>query len=302
MTAAADPTADPTGGATTTAPGDALPPRRSRAWRKLRRNPAALLGAALVATFAAAALLAPVLPIPGPAETDWSAVRQAPSAAHPLGTDEIGRDVLSRLIWGARASLQAGVVSVLIAVALGVPLGVLAGYARGWTDAAISRVTEALLAAPFLILAIALAAFLGPSLTNAMIAIGLSAMPVFIRIARAQTLVVATEDYVESARAVGVGHAATLWRYVLPNIAPPILVQATLTIATAIIAEASLSFLGLGQQPPAPSWGSMLNIAKNFLEQAPWMALWPGLAIFAVVLGFNLLGDGLRDALDPRAD
>lgn len=277
-----------------------LPEKRSRAWAKFRKNPSALLGGVIVVFFVAVALLAPVLPIPGPAETDWAAVRKAPSAAHPFGTDEIGRDVLSRMIWGAQASLLAGVVSVLIAVALGVPLGVLAGYRRGWTDAVISRFTEALLAAPFLILAIALAAFLGPSLTNAMIAIGLSAMPIFIRLARGQTMSVMTEDYVESARAIGVGHLALVRRYILPNIFPPILVQATLTIATAIIAEASLSFLGLGQQPPAPSWGSMLNIAKNFLEQAPWMALYPGIAIFLVVLGFNLLGDGLRDALDPR--
>jgi peptide/nickel transport system permease protein len=291
MTAAADPAAA----------AEALPPRRrNRAWAKFRRSPSALLGGIVVLFFVLVAVLAPVLPVPGPAETDWSAVRKPPSMAHPFGTDEIGRDVLSRMIWGAQASLLAGVVSVLIAVALGVPLGVMAGYMRGWTDAVISRVTEAMLAAPFLILAIALAAFLGPSLQNAMIAIGLSAMPIFIRLARGQTMAVMTEDYVESARAVGVGHLALVRRYILPNIFPPILVQATLTIATAIIAEASLSFLGLGQQPPAPSWGSMLNIAKNFLEQAPWMALYPGIAIFLVVLGFNLLGDGLRDALDPR--
>lgn len=291
MTTAADPTAA----------AEALPPRRrNRAWAKFRRSPSALLGGMVVLFFVLVAVLAPVLPVPGPAETDWSAVRKPPSMAHPFGTDEIGRDVLSRMIWGAQASLLAGVVSVLIAVALGVPLGVMAGYMRGWTDAVISRVTEAMLAAPFLILAIALAAFLGPSLQNAMIAIGLSAMPIFIRLARGQTMAVMTEDYVESARAVGVGHLALVRRYILPNIFPPILVQATLTIATAIIAEASLSFLGLGQQPPAPSWGSMLNIAKNFLEQAPWMALYPGIAIFLVVLGFNLLGDGLRDALDPR--
>jgi peptide/nickel transport system permease protein len=278
----------------------ALPRRQSRVWRKFRSNPAALLGGAIVVFFVAVALLAPFLPIVAPTATDWMAVRQAPSAVHPFGTDEIGRDVLSRMVWGAQASLMAGVVSVLIAVGLGVPLGVMAGYLGGWTDAAISRVTEALLAAPFLILAIALAAFLGPSLTNAMIAIGLSAMPIFIRLARGQTMQVMTEDYVESARAVGLTHGALVTRYILPNIFPPILVQATLTIATAIIAEASLSFLGLGQQPPAPSWGSMLNVAKNFLEQAPWMALYPGAAIFLVVLGFNLLGDGLRDALDPR--
>ena len=280
---------------------DPLPPlRRNRAWEKFRRNPSALLGGAIVTFFVVVALLAPLLPVPGPAETDWAAVRKAPSATHPFGTDEIGRDVLSRMIWGAQASLLAGVVSVGIAVLLGVPLGMLSGYLRGWTDAVISRFTEALLAAPFLILAIALAAFLGPSLQNAMIAIGLSAMPIFIRLSRAQTLSVITEDYVESARAVGIGHLGLIGRYILPNILPPIIVQSTLTIATAIIAEASLSFLGLGQQPPAPSWGAMLNIAKNFLEQAPWMALYPGIAIFLVVLGFNLLGDGLRDALDPR--
>ncbi len=290
MTAAAlDGTADP------------VPERRvGRTWRKLRRNPSALLGTALVTFFVAVAVLAPVLPVADPTATDWFAVRKPPSEAHWFGTDEIGRDVLARMVWGAQASLLAGVVSVAIAVLIGVPMGVLAGYCRGWTDAVIARVTEALLAAPFLILAIALAAFLGPSLSNAMIAIGLSAMPLFIRIARGQTLAVLSEDYVESAHAVGVSHPAIVWRYVLPNILPPLLVQATLTVATAIIAEASLSFLGLGQQPPAPSWGSMLNIAKNFLEQAPWMALWPGVAIFLVVLGFNLLGDGLRDALDPR--
>ena len=187
-----------------------------------------------------------------------------------------------------------------IAVVTGVPIGLIAGYFGGWTDTIISRFTDALLAMPFLIMAIALAAFLGPSLTNAMIAIGLSAMPIFIRLTRAQVMSVKTEDYVEGARAIGLGHMAIMGRYILPNIVPPIIVQATLTIATAIIAEASLSFLGLGQQAPAPSWGSMLNVAKNFLTQAPWMAWWPGAAIFLVVIGFNLIGDGLRDALDPR--
>ena len=273
---------------------------RSRTWAKLRARPVALTGGALVGAFLLVAILAPVLPLPEPAATDWGAVREAPSAAHPLGTDELGRDVLSRMVWGARASLLAGVVSVVIATGVGVPLGVLAGWFGGWTDAAISRVTEALLAVPFLILAIAFAAFLGPSLTNAMIAIGLSAVPIFIRIARGQTLAVKTEDYIDGARVAGVATPAILWRYVMPNILAPIVVQATLTVATAIIAEASLSFLGLGQQPPAPSWGSMLNTAKNFMEQAPWLALWPGVAIFLVVLGFNLLGDGLRDALDPH--
>ncbi len=162
------------------------------------------------------------------------------------------------------------------------------------------RIVDAMLACPFLILAIALAAFLGPNLTNAMIAIGISAMPAFIRLTRAQTLSTKVEDYVEAAKAVGNPHVRIVLRHILPNILAPIMVQATLAIAAAIIAEASLSFLGLGQQPPDPSWGSMLNTAKNFLSQAPWMAWWPGLAIFVVVLSFNLLGDGLRDALDPR--
>jgi len=272
----------------------------SRAWRKFKSNKAALVGFGLVGFFVLLAMLAPVLPIPDPSATDWSAVRKAPSAAHWLGTDEIGRDILSRMIWGARASLMAGVFSVGIAVCLGVPFGIIAGYFGGWIDMVISRVTEAFLAMPFLITAIALAAFLGPSLTNAMIAIGFSAMPIFIRLSRGQTLAVKTEDYVEGARSIGLRHSSILLRYILPNIFTPILVQATLTVAAAIIAEASLSFLGLGQQPPAPSWGSMLNTAKNFLSQAPWMAVWPGTAIFLVVMGFNLLGDGLRDSLDPR--
>ncbi len=272
----------------------------NRVWKKFRSHKSALFGGCLVAFFVLIALAAPILPIPDPMATDWGAVRKAPSWDHWMGTDEIGRDVMSRMIWGAQASLLAGVVSVGIAVLLGVPLGLVAGYFGGWTDAVISRCTEALLAAPFLILAIALAAFLGPSLTNAMIAIGISATPIFIRLTRGQVINIKSEDYVESAHAIGLPTPRILSRYILPNVLPPILVQATLTIATAIIAEASLSFLGLGQQPPAPSWGSMLNTAKNFLNQAPWMALWPGLSIFFVVLGFNLLGDGLRDALDPR--
>lgn len=283
-----------------TALADAPVKSQSRAWRKLRANRSALIGAAVVALFVGLALLAPLLPIADPNATNWGAIRKAPSAAAWMGTDEIGRDILARMIWGAQASLLAGVVSVMIAVAIGVPFGLVSGYFGGWTDGIISRCTDALLAMPFLILAIALAAFLGPSLTNAMIAIGLSAVPIFIRLTRGQVLAVKTEDYVEGARAIGLGHVAIMSRYILPNVVPPILVQATLTIATAIIAEASLSFLGLGQQPPAPSWGSMLNTAKNFLSQAPWMAIWPGAGIFLVVMGFNLLGDGLRDALDPR--
>ena len=191
-------------------------------------------------------------------------------------------------------------VSVSISLALGVPIGLAAGFAGGWVDGVISRVTDAFLACPFLILAIALAAFLGPSLTNAMIAIGISTVPIFVRLTRGQVLNVKVEDYVEAARAVGNPPWRIAFAHVLPNVTAPLIVQATLAIAAAVIAEASLSFLGLGQQPPAPSWGSMLNTAKNYVDNAPWMAIWPGLAIFVLVLAFNLLGDGLRDALDPR--
>jgi peptide/nickel transport system permease protein len=276
-----------------------LTPARRALLRLLRRR-GAMLGLAIVMAFVLIAVFAPVLAPQDPLQTSWSAVRKAPSAQYLFGTDEIGRDVLSRVIWGARASLLAGLVSVCIAMALGVPIGLLAGYVGGWVDGLISRFTDAMLAVPFLILAIALAAFLGPSLTNAMIAIGVSATPVFIRLTRGQVLSVKVEDFVEAARAVGNPHWRIALRHILPNILPPLIVQATLAIAAAIIAEASLSFLGLGQQPPAPSWGSMLNTAKNYVDNAPWMAVWPGVSIFLMVLSFNLLGDGLRDALDPK--
>jgi peptide/nickel transport system permease protein len=271
-----------------------------RAWRRLARRKGAMVGLAIVALFIAIAALAPVIAPYDPLATSFATVRKAPSWAHWFGTDEVGRDVLSRVIWGARASLSAGLVSVGIALGAGLPLGLLAGYAGGWVDAVLSRIVDAMLAIPFLILAIALAAFLGPSLGNAMIAIGVTATPVFVRLTRGQTIAAKVEDYVEAARAVGNPHWRIAVRHVLPNIVPPLLIQASLAIAGAIIAEAALSFLGLGQQPPAPSWGSMLNTAQRFLAQAPWMAIWPGVAIFAAVLSFNLLGDGLRDALDPK--
>jgi len=284
--------------ATAAAPANAKPWRR--AVRRLVKRRGAMLGAVVVLFFVLVAVAAPLIAPYDPVATSWSAVRKPPSPEHWLGTDEIGRDVLSRVIFGARASLLAGVISVCISLACGVPIGLVSGYVGGFLDGLLMRITDALLACPFLILAIALAAFLGPSLTNAMIAIGVSAMPAFIRLTRAQVLNAKVEDYVEAARALGNPHRRIVLRHILPNILAPIMVQATLAIAAAIIAEASLSFLGLGQQPPAPSWGSMLNTAKNFLEQAPWMAMWPGAAIFAVVLAFNLFGDGLRDALDPR--
>jgi peptide/nickel transport system permease protein len=271
-----------------------------RALRRLARRGGAVFGFAFVVFFLLLALLAPWIAPYDPVGTSWSAVRAAPGAQYWFGADELGRDVLSRIIWGARASILAGVVSVSISLAFGVPIGMLAGYVGRWVDALISRITDAMLACPFLILAIALAAFLGPSLTNAMIAIGISATPVFIRLTRAQVLAAKSEDYVEAARALGNPHLRIALRHILPNIVAPLIVQATLAIAAAVIAEASLSFLGLGQQPPAPSWGSMLNTARNYVDQAPWMAIWPGVSIFLLVLSFNLLGDGLRDALDPR--
>jgi peptide/nickel transport system permease protein len=273
---------------------------RASAWRRLARHPAAVAGAVVIALFVVMALAAPWIAPYDPIATSFSAVRKAPSAAHWFGTDEIGRDVLSRVVFGARASLLAGVVSVLISLTVGVPVGLLAGYAGGATDLVVSRITDALLACPFLILAIALAAFLGPSLTNAMIAIGVSATPAFIRLTRATALAVKQEDFVMAARAIGNPPWRIALRHVLPNIVPPLTVQATLAIAAAVIAEASLSFLGLGQQPPQPSWGSMLNTAKDYIDNAPWMAVWPGLSIFLLVLSFNVVGDGLRDALDPR--
>jgi len=273
---------------------------RAHALRRLLHRPSAAFGLAVIVFFVALALFAPLVAPYDPLATAWSAIRKPPSAAHWFGTDDIGRDVASRVIFGARASLLAGVVSVLISLSIGVPVGLLAGYAGGKVDTLISRLTDALLACPFLILAIALAAFLGPSLTNAMIAIGISATPVFVRLTRGQTLAIKAEDFVLAARAIGNPPWRIALRHVLPNATPALIVQATLAIAAAVIAEASLSFLGLGQQPPAPSWGSMLNTAKNYIDNAPWMAIWPGLSIFLLVLSFNLLGDGLRDALDPR--
>jgi len=273
-----------------------------RALRRFIRHRLALAGFIVVLAFVLVAIFAPWIAPYDPIETSWSRIRRPPSELYWFGTDENGRDVLSRVIWGARASLMAGVVSVIGAVLIGVPLGLLAGLAGGWVDALISRIADAMLSIPFLILAIALAAFLGPALENAMLAIAITASPVFVRLARGMALDAKSTDWVEASRSLGNPPWRTAFVHVLPNIIPPLLVQSTLSIAEAIIAEASLSFLGLGQQPPQPSWGSMLNSAQRFLETAPWLAIAPGAAIFLVVLAFNLMGDGLRDALDPRAD
>jgi peptide/nickel transport system permease protein len=258
------------------------------------------IGGAIVLLFVLIACAAPLLSPYDPLQANFLTIRKPPTWAHPFGTDEVGRDVLARIIYGARSSLLAGVVSVAIAVMIGVPFGLMAGYVGGTFDLLAMRLVDAMLAIPSLVLAIALAAFLGPNLTNAMIAIGIAATPAFVRLMRAQVMAVKVETYVESAISVGDTHLQLLRRHILPNAMNPIIVQMTLAISTAIIAEASLSFLGLGQQPPSPSWGSMLNAARGFLSQAPWMAIWPGAAIFVVVVSFNLLGDGLRDRLDPR--
>ena len=268
--------------------------------RKLMRSRSARIGGLIVLVFVAMALLAPLLPLADPLKSNFLAIRKPPSELYWFGTDELGRDQVSRLVFGAQASLLAGIISVAIALGVGVPIGLIAGWYGGWIDAVISRVTEALLACPFLILAIALAAVLGPSLTNAMIAIGLSFAPILIRLVRGQVLAIKNEEFVDGARAIGGGKLYILFRHVAPNTLSPIIVQSTLFMAQAIVLEAALSFLGLGQQPPSPSWGQMLNVAKNFMEQAPWMSVAPGIAIFLAVLGFNLLGDGLRDALDPK--
>jgi peptide/nickel transport system permease protein len=281
-----------------TAEGLESPARR--ALRRLFRRKGAVAGLIVITTFILLAVFAPLISPYDPVATGWTLVRKPPSMLHWFGTDELGRDILARVIYGTRASMLAGLISIAIAMSIGVPLGLLAGYRGGFVDGLISRITDAMLACPFLILAIALAAFLGPSLGNAMIAIGVSATPVFIRLTRAQVMSVKVEDYVEAARSIGNPPWRIALVHILPNILPALLVQATLSIAAAIIAEAALSFLGLGQQPPAPSWGSMLNAAQRFLTSAPWMAIWPGLAIFLVVLSLNLVGDGLRDALDPR--
>ena len=291
---------DATLGTTPAASSDELESPARRALRRLFRHKGAVVGLIVIATFTVLAVFAPLIVLYDPIATNWTAVRKPPSALHWFGTDDLGRDIFVRVIYGARASLTAGAISVGIALGIGVPFGLLSGYRGGFIDALISRITDAMLACPFLILAIALAAFLGPSLGNAMIAIGVSRMPVFVRLTRGQVMSVKVEDYVEAARAMGNPRWRIALFHILPNIMPALLVQATLSIAAAIIAEAALSFLGLGQQPPAPSWGSMLNAAQRFLTNAPWMALWPGLAIFLVVLSFNLVGDGLRDALDPR--
>ncbi|MYT71630.1 MULTISPECIES: ABC transporter permease [unclassified Streptomyces] len=268
--------------------------------RALRGNKLAMTGAVIALIFVLAALLAPLVAPYDPARPDFDNVLAAPSWAHWLGTDDLGRDQFSRVVYGARASMQVGVLAVVLAFLVGVPLGLLAGYYGKIADSVVSRVTDTMLAFPFLVLAVGLAAVLGPSLTNATIAIGISQIPAVIRITRAETLRLKHVDYVAAAVANGGGDGTVLFRHILPNATSALTVQATVGIPAAIIGEALLSFLGLGVQPPEPSLGVMLSSAQSFLAPAPWLAVFPGLAVVAATLAFNLLGDGLRDVLDPR--
>jgi peptide/nickel transport system permease protein len=275
--------------------------RRIRRRRFLRR-PAAVGSLAVVVGVILAAVLARWVAPYAPQETDFEALLASPSREHLLGTDELGRDTLSRIIWGARASIQAGFFATVIAMAIAVPIGLVAGYYRGRIDTVIARVTDVLLAFPFLILAVGLAAIFGPSLLNATLALGIAAVPPLVRIARGEALALREEDYVRAAVANGANDVVILGRHILPNMTSTLLVQATLTIPAAIIGEAVLSFLGLGVQPPTPSWGVMLNAAQPYLSQASSLAVYPGLAIVITALAFNLLGDGLRDVLDPKTE
>jgi peptide/nickel transport system permease protein len=259
-----------------------------------------MLGLVIVVFLISIAILAPLLAPFSPDGINPSAALLRPNSTEIFGTDDLGRDILSRVLFGARVSLTAGILTVLAAVLIAVPVGLASAYSGGWVDNVIMRIMDMILAFPSLILALAITATLGPSLRNAMIAIAFVLLPVFARIARGQTLSVKGLEYVEAARVVGAGTPIILFRHILPNIISPIVVQASLAIAGAVLAEASLSFLGLGTQPPTPSWGAMVYEGQSYLERQPWLGLFPGFAIFLVVLGFNLLGDGLRDALDPR--
>jgi peptide/nickel transport system permease protein len=272
--------------------------RKSR-FRQEWRNPIGLVGAAIVLLTVLLAVLAPVISPYVPSAQGYGRL-MAPSAAHWMGTDELGRDQLSRIIYGARVSLQVGAVSVVLALAAGLLVGVLAGFYRGWLDDWLMRVVDIVFAFPGLVLAIVIAGLLGPSRTNAMIAIGIVYAPAFARVIRGSVLSVMAESYIEASRVVGASDPRIMIRHLLPNIMAPIIVMTTVYLSSAILSEASLSFLGLGTQPPEPSWGGMLNAARRFMELAPWLAIFPGGAIMLVVLGFNFLGDGLRDILDPR--
>jgi peptide/nickel transport system permease protein len=273
---------------------------RRRTISRLKRRPMAVAGLCVVVLFVLVAIFAPLVAPYDPAATNFSSVLQPPSASHIMGTDDLGRDVFSRVVFGARASLAAGVLATLLAMVVAVPLGLFAGYYRGWWDPVISRMNDVVLAFPFLIVAVGLAAIYGASLRNVVIALGISAIPWVVRVTRGEALALREQEFVRAAVANGAGDGTILFRHLLPNMAGTLLVQATVWIPQAIIGEAVLSFLGLGVQPPTPSWGTMLSAAQPFISIDAWLAVWPGLAIFLATLSFNLLGDGLRDILDPR--
>lgn len=276
---------------------------RDRRWDTLRRAAATRLapfGAAVLLLAVAAALLAPVVAPHDPLKQDLNHALGRPDRVHPLGTDNVGRDVLSRVIWGTRVSLVAGFGSVVIAVVVGGVLGLAAGYAGGRVDNLIMRVMDAVLSFPPLVLALALGAVLGAGLIGVVIALGVVYTPTFARLMRGQVLAITAREYVDAARALGLPGWRIAWSHVLPNATAPIVVQASLSVAFAILAEASLSFLGLGVQPPGASWGSMINAGRGYLQQAPWIVFGPGAALFVTVVGLNFVGDAIRDALDPR--
>jgi peptide/nickel transport system permease protein len=268
--------------------------------RRLRKNRLAMVGAGLICAFLIMAIFAEEISPYDPLKQDWKSVQQPPSAQHLLGTDELGRDLLTRIIHGARISMTIGVVSVSIGLAFGVSVGLLSGYFGGPLDSVLMRTMDIMLAVPYVLLAIAIVAILGPGLWNTMIAIGVVTVPQFARIVRASVIDIKTTTYVEAARALGAGNLRIMLRHVLANSLSPIIVQSTLTVASAILNAAALGFLGLGAQPPTPEWGAMLSDGRLLLLVSPWIVSFPGVAIMLSVLGFNLLGDGLRDALDPR--
>ena len=270
------------------------------ALRRLRQTRLVNFGLVILGIVVLCAIFAPVISPYDPLKQDNLAIAQAPSSAHWLGTDDLGRDVLSRIIYGSRVSLQVGAISVAIAVVFGAVLGLLSGYVGGVVDEVIMRFVDSVQAFPGLILALGLTAALGPSIRNVMIAIGFISSPTIARLARAQTLSIRESEYVSAARVSGASDSRIIARHIWPNATSPIIVQATLLVATAIVTEAALSFLGVGVQPPTPSWGAMLRTGSQYLEVAPWLAFAPGVAIFLTVLSFNFIGDGLRQVLDPR--
>ena len=271
-----------------------------KAWRRFRHHPPAMIGLTIVVIFVALAILAPVISPYDPNAQDLAASIKGPSGAHWLGTDQLGRDVATRLMYGARISLLIGVLAVGIGLVIGVPLGMIAGYYGGWADLAISRFADMMFAFTSILLALTLVAVLGVSLENVIIAVGISVVPVIIRLVRSSVLSLREEPYVEAARALGASNLRIITRHVFRNSLTPVLVHGTLSIGVSILLAAGLGFLGLGVQSPTAEWGTMLGEGRQFIFSAPHLTTFPGIAIFLAILAFNLLGDGLRDALDPR--